>query len=149
MRKPLVLLAAVALSAGVAAAPADAAAVRNCVATGTIAFSPPLTATRQSGTMTWTYSATCVGADTGGSSGLSTTAGSIPFAYDGSCVTAAVARAGGAAGRRVGGVARTTYDLEGPGRTIVREWVLVPNSLNPCNQSSALAVQTGPDLYTP
>jgi hypothetical protein len=149
MRKPLVLLAATALSAGLAAAPADAAAVRNCVATGTLAFSPPLTATRQTGTMTWTYSASCVGADTGGSSGLSTTAGTITFGYDGSCVTAQVARAGGEAGLLVGGVAMTTYDLVAPGRTVVREWVLVPNGLNPCNQSGALAVQTGPDLYTP
>ena len=148
MRKLLVVAAVVALP-GSFAAPAEAAAVRNCVATGTNVFSPPLTATRQSGTMTWTYNASCVNADTGGASGLTTTSGAATYSYTGSCVTAAVARSGGDAGLLVGGVAMTTYDLAVPGRTIVREWVLVPNGLNPCNQSGALAVQTGPDLYTP
>jgi hypothetical protein len=148
MRKLLVLAAAVALPASFAA-PAEAAAVRYCVATGTATFSPPLSTVRQTGTMTWDYDATCVIADTGGASGATTSSGTHTYGYDGSCLTASMTGPGGDTGLMVGGLAMATYDVNVPGKTFARAWLFVPGSLNPCAQGGATVVQTGPDVWLP
>ena len=146
MRKQLVLRAVAALPAAFLAPPADASFVRYCEATGRATFSPALTTTLRSGTMTWTYNATCVGADTGGPSGVTNSSGTHVYDYTGSCVTATMVGPGGDTGVLVGGTEMVTT-FTSAGRTFTRYWTFVPDSLNPCNMTGAAVVQHGPDVF--
>ncbi len=143
MRKIVVAAVVAVLPALFVQAPADAALIKGCFALGTVTFDPPLTTQRERGTMTWSYSATCAHVDTGGASGLVPSGATFHYPYDGSCITADVAGLSGGDGLLVGGVSVTTYRATPP---YVRETILIPQSGNPCNMSSALAVQVGGDV---
>lgn len=139
--------------------PADAAYARVCVAVGTVTFSPPLTTTLQTGTMTFTYDETdtapCVVVDaTPPGVGLTNPNGSTTLSYSGSCLLATVSSGtttNGITGVLVGGVASATLQIDTGGEPLLgaRAWVLVPtNQLgNPCNFAEGIGVNAGPDVW--
>ena len=129
------------------AAPANATGVRGCSNQGTATFIPALTSMSvTNGKVTLDYDRFCVGADHTGASGTQTDHYSVTYRYDGSCLTASL---GGAnvTGAVVGGVTGVTVALFNDWQTVgVRDFVLVPHSLNPCNMSTATFVGAGSDI---
>jgi hypothetical protein len=89
-------------------------------------FSPALTTTNQSGTVTFSWSATCVNVSTTPAVSTSPASGTSTFSYMGNCVNASLTGTG-ISGLLIGG---TIAEFAPPGHQV---YVLVP--ANPCNDS--------------
>jgi hypothetical protein len=142
MRKALLL--ATTLPLLTVAAPADAVRVRGCVSTAEVSFNPPLTTRLQSGTIGWSYTASCAVAYGSGATGVEVYSASLTFGYSGSCVTAVITGGGDHVGVLAGGTVAVV--AAGPSFVRASAWTLVPDSRNPCAMSSAIGVQAGPDV---
>lgn len=116
-----VVLLATASVAVLPTTPASATGV--CQETNRATFSPPLTMTSASGTMTFTYIKQCVRDN----ATVYSATGTNTFPYVGNCVNALI---DGGTGRVIGGLVYIPLVLDN------KAMAMVADSLNPCNFST-------------
>lgn len=144
MKYPNRMLLVLALAVGAASMTTGTAAAAStklieCATTGSIFFDTRLTTGRTSnGTMHFHWSALCAEEYTSGATGIANYVGTLDIRYDGSCISADLTGPG-ETGVLLGGTAMTIVSTNGG--VFAGQFVLVPSSLNPCDMTSAFAVE--------
>lgn len=144
-------LAAAIVGLALVAPPADAAStrMRQCVITGTMTFSPRLTTTVRSGSISYTYTPTCVVEQTNGVVGIETYTASLTLDYEGSCLTARISDpwSSSSIGVLASGTAMVlVMPMLSGGSSGAGAYALVPAGFNPCDMTSAAVVQVSSDV---